>query len=69
MQQERNHPMKQSPRKASSQFTLAFQREPGPHLDEPSKEELLKVLAELMIEALGVEPAEDQDGKEESDEL
>ncbi len=60
--------MKRSPRPASGQFTLALHREPNPHLDEPRKEELLKVLAELMLEALGVESAENQGEKEPSDE-
>lgn len=60
--------MKRSPRPASGQFTLALHREPSPHLDEPRKEELLNVLAELMLEALGVESAGNQGGKEHTDE-
>ena len=60
--------MKRSPKPASGQFTLALHREPSPHLDEPRKEDLLKVLAELMLEALGVEAAENQGGKEQCDE-
>ena len=68
MQKERNNPMKRSPKPASGQFTLALHREPSPHLDEPGKEELLRVLAELMLEALGVESAENQGEKEQTDE-
>jgi hypothetical protein len=43
-------------------------REPSPHLDEARKEETIKVLAELLIEALGMESAENQGGEEESNE-
>ena len=68
MEKEKENPMKRSPRPPSGQFTLALQREPSPPLDEPRKEELLKVLAELMLEALGVESAENQGEKEEGDE-
>ena len=46
--------MKRSPKPASGQFTLALRREPSPPLDKPRKEELLKVLTELLLEALGV---------------
>jgi hypothetical protein len=60
--------MKLSPKPASGQFTLALCREPSSHLDNPTKEELLKVLTELLLEALGVESAENQGGKEQSDE-
>ncbi len=56
--------MKRSPKPASGQFTLALHREPSPNLDKPRKEELLEVLAELMLEALGVESEENQGGKE-----
>lgn len=62
------NPMKRSPMTASGQFTLALHREPSPHLDEARKEELLKALADLMLEALGAESGEDQNEKEESDE-
>ncbi len=48
---------------------LALHQEPSPPLDEPSKEELLKVLAELLLEALGVESAEKHGGKEQRDEF
>jgi hypothetical protein len=60
--------MKRSPRTASGQFTLALHRDPSPHLDEARKEELLKALADLMLEALGEESGKNQGGKEESDE-
>ena len=68
MKKATKNPMKRSTKPASGQFTLALYREPSPHLDEPRKEELLKVLAELMLEALGVESAENQGGKEQNDE-
>jgi len=64
MKKERKNPMKRSPKPASGQFTLALHREPSPNLDKPRKEELLEVLAELMLEALGVESEENQGGKE-----
>jgi hypothetical protein len=60
--------MKRSLRPASGQFTLALQREARPPLNEPRTEELLKVLAELLLEALGVESAENQAEQESSDE-
>lgn len=60
--------MQRSPKPPSGQFALALYPEAIPHLDKPREEELLKVLAELMLEALGAEPAENQGGKENSDE-
>jgi len=60
--------MKRSPKRASGQFTLALHRDPPPHLDEARKEELLKALADLLLEALGGESTENQDEKEGSDE-
>ena len=60
--------MKRSPEPASGQFTLALQREPSPPLDDTRKEELRKALAELLLEALGVESAENRGEKEPSDE-
>jgi hypothetical protein len=60
--------MKRSPRTASGQFTLALHRDPSPHLDEARTEELLKALADLMLEALGEESGENQGEKEGSDE-
>ena len=60
--------MKLSPRTASGQFTLALHREPSPPLDKAREEELLKALADLMLEALGVGSGENPAGKEGSDE-
>ena len=60
--------MKRLPKTASGQFTLALGREPNPSLDEASKEQLLKALADLMLEALGAESGEDRSEKEQSDE-
>lgn len=60
--------MKRSPKTAGGQFTLALHRDPPPLLDEARKEELLKALADLLLEALGGEPAENQGEKEGSDE-
>jgi hypothetical protein len=68
MGNERRNPMKRSPKTASGQFALALHREPGPDLDEVRKEELLKALADLLLEALGGESGENQDDKEGSDE-
>ena len=60
--------MKRSPTAASGQFTLALHRDQSPPLDEARKEELLKALADLMLEALGGESGENQGEKEGSDE-
>ena len=60
--------MKRSPKTASGQFTLALHRDPSPPLDESTKEELLKALADLMLEALGGESGENQREEEGSDE-
>jgi hypothetical protein len=60
--------MKRSPKTASGQFTLALRREPSSFLDEARKEEVLKALADLLLEALGADAGEDQGEKEESDE-
>jgi hypothetical protein len=64
----RNHPMKRPPKPASVQFTLALHPEPSSHLDGVKKEELLKVLSDLLLEAVGMEPADSQVEKEECDE-
>jgi hypothetical protein len=60
--------MKRLPKAANGQFTLALHREPTPQLDQQRKEELLKALADLMLEALGAESAMNQEQKEGSDE-
>ena len=60
--------MKRSPKTASGQFTLALRREPSSFLDEARKEEVLKALADLLLEALGAESGKDQSEKEASDE-
>lgn len=60
--------MKRSPKTVSGQFTLALHRDPSPPLDETRKEEVLKALADLMLEALGGESGENQGEKERSDE-
>ena len=60
--------MKRTPKTATGQFTLALQREPSPHLDQARKEELLKALADLLMEALGGERGQNQGEKEASDE-
>lgn len=60
--------MKRSPKTASGQFTLALHRDPSPPLDEARKEELLKALADLLLEALGGESGENRNEKEGNDE-
>ena len=60
--------MKRSPKTTSGQFTLALHRDPSPHFDEAREAELLKALADLMLEALGGESEENQGEKEGSDE-
>ena len=52
--------MKRPPRTAKDQFTLVLHREPSLQLDQQRKEELLKALADLMLEALGVDPTTKQ---------
>jgi hypothetical protein len=61
-------PMKRSPKTERGQFTFALHREPSPPPVEARKEELLKALADLMLEALGAETRADQSEEEESDE-
>jgi hypothetical protein len=68
MKNERINPMKRTPKTAGGQFTLALHRDPSPPLDQARKEEMLKALADLLLEALGVESGESQGGKEGSDE-
>lgn len=60
--------MKQSPNPARGQFTLALHPEALPHLDPSKKEELLKVLSDLLLEAIGMQPEETQVEKEEPNE-
>ena len=68
MKTERKAPMKRLPKTASGQFTLALHREASSPLDEARREELLKALADLMLEVLGAESREEQSEKEASDE-
>ena len=68
MKKRRTNPMKPSPKTANGQFTLALQRGASPPLDEARKEEVLKALADLMLEALGAESGKEQSEKEASDE-
>jgi hypothetical protein len=68
MKSERTNPMKRPLKQASGQFTLTLHRDPSPHLDPAKTEELLKVLADLMLEALGGESGENQSATEGSDE-
>ena len=60
--------MKRSPKPPSGQFTLALHPEPSPHLNATRKQELLMALAELLLEALGMELSESQVEREENDE-
>ena len=60
--------MKRPPKTRSGQFVLTLHRDPSPPLDETRKEELLKALAALMLEALGGDSGENQGEKEGSDE-
>ena len=60
--------MKRSPKTASGQYALALHRDPSPPLDEARKEELLKALADLMLEALGGDSGENRSEKEPSNE-
>lgn len=68
MENRKRNPMKRSPKKASGQFTLALHQEPSPNFDEAKKEELLKALADLMLEALGGESGENPSETEGNDE-
>ncbi|MFN0130180.1 MAG: hypothetical protein ACKV19_26240 [Verrucomicrobiales bacterium] len=60
--------MKRPSKPASGQFTLALYPQPSPHLDATRKEEVLKVLSDLLLEAVGMEPAGSQVEKEENNE-
>jgi hypothetical protein len=60
--------MKRSTKTASGQYALALHRDPSPPCDEARKEELLKALADLMLEALGADPGENHGEREASDE-
>jgi hypothetical protein len=63
-----SNPMKRSPKAIHGQFTLALHPEPDPHLDAKRKEELLMALADLLLEAVGMELAQSKTEKEGSDE-
>jgi hypothetical protein len=60
--------MKRSPKPASGQFTLALHQEPSPNPDTTMRQELLMVLADLLLEALGMELSENQAEKDPNDE-
>jgi hypothetical protein len=68
MEKGSNRPMKRPRTTTCGQFTLAIHQESSPHLDPARREELLKVLADLMLEALGVESGENPVRKEGDDE-
>lgn len=68
MATKRNHPMKRSPKRANGQLTLALNPEDSPHPGPVRREELLKVLSDLLLEAIGMEPAENPTEREETDE-
>jgi hypothetical protein len=68
MESERKHSMKRSPKTANGQFTLGLHRDPSPPLEAGRQEELIRALADLMLEALGGESGEGYDDKEGSDE-
>jgi hypothetical protein len=65
---KRSNLMKRSPKPASGQFTLALHPEIIPHLEATRKEELLMVLADLLLESLGLELSENPAGREENNE-
>ena len=50
------------------QFTLALHPEPDPHLDAKRNEELLMALADLLLEAVGMELSQSINEKEVNDE-
>jgi hypothetical protein len=60
--------MRRPTKKVYNQFTLSLHRDPSLQLDEPRKEELLSVLADLMREALGADSVENEGEKEKADE-
>jgi hypothetical protein len=68
MAAKKNHPMKRSSKPANGQLILALHPEAVPHPDPAWREELVKVLSDLLLEAAGMEPAGNQTGKEENDE-
>lgn len=62
------HPMKRSSKPANGQLTLALHPETGPHPDPAGKEELVRVLSDLLLEAAGMDPLATPMGKEEDNE-
>ena len=68
MEKGSNRSMKRPRTTTCGQFTLAIHQEPNPQLNPARREELLKVLAELMLEALGVESGVNPGRKEGDDE-
>jgi len=68
MATKRNHPLKRSSKPASGQFILALHSQPSLHLETRSKSELLMLLSDLLLEAVGMESAKNQVEREEDDE-
>lgn len=60
--------MKRLPRLGSGQFTLPLHVEPGVPLEESAKAEILRALADLLLEALGGEAREEKGRKEQNNE-
>lgn len=60
--------MKRPPKPPSSQFTLSLHRQSPQQIDPSSKEELLKVLADLMREALCVGQEPNDERRDNADE-
>ena len=68
MATKRNHPQKRSSKPASGQFILALHSRPSLHLEATRNEELLMLLSDLLLEAMGMESAKNQVEREEDDE-
>jgi hypothetical protein len=60
--------MKRLSKTPTGQFKLSLYREPPLQFDQPRREELLNVLADLLLEALGGQANAKEDEKEKIDE-
>ncbi len=68
MEKGSKYPMKKARTTTRGQFALAIHQEPSPQLSPAARQELLKVLADLLLEALGVESGVNPGRKEDDDE-
>ena len=68
MEKGSKYPMKKPRTSTPGQFALAIHQEPSLQLSPAARQELLKVLADLLLEALDVESGVNPCRKEDDDE-